>query len=268
MTVQSVDAAKPVTAMSPEAILGALANDQLLPYFQPLILPADRRILGFEALARWKHPELGLLPPAAFVPVMAEKGMMKELTELMLEKSLYACSNWRDAGHDLKVGVNLSTEALNVPDLAQRMQQKARIAGVPPASMVIEFNTVGLESLLDSARPVLAALRRAGFGVAADDFYPGSVLERQLDHTILSSIKLSRKAVALVAKNEEAGQAVARTVACAANAGLMTIAMGVEERGQLDWLASVPCDAIQGYVFSRPLPENGLIPWISEWKSG
>lgn len=268
MTAPSVSASKPVATQSPTAILEALANDQLLPYFQPLIDPADQHVIGCEALARWKHPEQGLLPPAAFVPVMADKGMMKELTELMLEKSLYACSNWRDLGFDIKVGVNLSTTALAVPNLAQRLAQRARIAGVPTANLVIELNSEGLLDTLEQSRPVLHELRSSGFGIAVDEFTPGSPMEEQLDPDLFSSVKLSRKVTASLARQPETHAALRHTAELAQQRQLRLIALGLEDKNDLPLLCSLGCNGIQGYAISRPLPESSFISWISEWVSG
>ncbi|MBI3145392.1 MAG: EAL domain-containing protein, partial [Pseudogulbenkiania sp.] len=115
-------------AMSIDEIWRALVNDQLVPYFQPVVALRSRKVIGVEALARWRHPALGVLSPVTFVPIMEERGMIRELTELILEKSLYACRDWLDHGHDLAVSINLSALSLTDRNLPDLLESKCRIA--------------------------------------------------------------------------------------------------------------------------------------------
>ncbi|TCW32307.1 EAL domain-containing protein (putative c-di-GMP-specific phosphodiesterase class I) [Gulbenkiania mobilis] len=256
------------SAMPLDEIWQALVNDQLVPFFQPIVNLADRKVLGAEALARWHHPALGVLSPVTFVPVMEERGMMRELTELILEKSLYACRDWLDSGYDLFVSINLSGLSLADQQLPAYIAQKARIAGLPPANLMVELSENTLRQHWDTAAPQLMALRAQGFGVAVDDFGVGFGLEQKIDNRCFSALKMDRAFVHGAASNSHLLSILSESVALGEKHGLTTVAIGVEDAADLAVLTEIRCTAVQGYICSPPLPAQGLIPWISAWENG
>ena len=254
------------TAMPIDEIWKALVNDQLVPYFQPIVNIQTRRVIGAEALARWRHPALGVLSPITFVPVMEERGMIRELTELILEKSLYACRDWLDQGFNLNVSLNLSAQLLADPQLATHLSQKTRLAGLTPANLALEFSESTLRQHWTVADTQLTALRQAGFGVMVDEFGIGVGLIDKLRSSHFSGLKIDRAFVHGAGDNQHLRAILQEALNLGQHEGLQTVGMGVEDAGDLSVLSELGCNAVQGYICSAPLPASGLIPWISSWE--
>ncbi|WP_082695977.1 EAL domain-containing protein [Aquitalea pelogenes] len=254
------------TAMPIDEIWKALVNDQLVPYFQPIVNIQTRRVIGAEALARWRHPALGVLSPITFVPVMEERGMIRELTELILEKSLYACRDWLDQGFDLNVSINLSAQLLADPQLTSHLTQKTRLAGLTPTNLTLEFSESTLRQHWTVADTQLATLRQAGFGVMVDEFGIGVGLTDKLKSSHFSGLKTDRAFVHGAGDNQHLRAILQEALELGQREGLQTIGMGVEDAGDLSVLTELGCTAVQGYICSAPLPASGLIPWISSWE--
>ncbi|MBV8679527.1 MAG: EAL domain-containing protein [Aquitalea sp.] len=254
------------SAMPIDEIWKALVNDQLVPYFQPIVDIHSRRVLGVEALARWRHPALGVLSPITFVPVMEERGMIRELTELILEKSLYACHDWLDQGHELAVSINLSAQLLADPQLVNHLVQKVKLAGLTPAHLTLEFSENPLRQYWTLADTQLVALRAAGFGVMVDEFGIGVGLTDKLHASHFSGLKIDRAFVHGAGDNQHLRAILAEALELGHAEGLNTIGMGVEDATDLSVLSELGCQSVQGYICSAPLPASGLIPWISQWE--
>lgn len=254
------------TAMPIDEIWKALVNDQLVPYFQPIVNIQTRRVIGAEALARWRHPALGVLSPITFVPVMEERGMIRELTELILEKSLYACRDWLDQGFDLNISINLSAQLLADPQLTSHLTQKTRLAGLTPANLTLEFSESTLRQHWTVADTQLVALRQAGFGVMVDEFGIGVGLTDKLKSSHFSGLKTDRAFVHGAGDNQHLRAILQEALELGQREGLQSIGMGVEDAGDLSVLTELGCTAVQGYICSAPLPASGLIPWISSWE--
>lgn len=254
------------TAMPIDEIWKALVNDQLVPYFQPIVDIQTRRVVGAEALARWRHPALGVLSPITFVPVMEERGMIRELTELILEKTLYACRDWLDQGYDLNVSINLSAQLLADPQLAGHLSQKTRLAGLKPANLALEFSENTLRQHWQVADGQLTTLRQAGFGVMVDEFGIGMGLTDKLRASHFSGLKIDRAFVHGAGDNQHLRAILDEALALGKAEGLQTIGMGVEDAADLSVLSELGCQSVQGYICSAPLPATGLIPWISSWE--
>ncbi|WP_168209733.1 EAL domain-containing protein [Chromobacterium paludis] len=249
----------PADTITLDDIWRALADDQLQPWFQPIIELRSRRVVAVEALARWQHPELGVLPPASFVPMLEARGMLRQLTELMLEKSLYACQDWRRAGHALPVSVNLGAESLLDPELSSRLRQQLRILNLPPSCLILEFHSHTLREHQAAAAHALPALREAGFGVAADDFTPGG---GWLPPS-LTQLKLERHCARDLSRAAERRAALAAILSLARGRGVAVVAIGVENESDGSALALLGCDAAQGYLFGAPMSAAGFSEWIS-----
>lgn len=256
------------SAMSIDEIWRALVNDQLVPYFQPVVELRSRKVLGVEALARWRHPALGVLSPVTFVPIMEERGMIRELTELILEKSLYACRDWLDHGRKLTVSINLSALSLTDHNLPGLLESKCRIAGLPSSSLILELSENTLRQHWELAEPQLGQLRERGFGVAVDEYGIGSGLATRLNGEHFSTMKIDRAFVHGAGSNPHLRAILQENLLLAQRHRLFTVAMGIEESADLALLSELGCDAVQGYLCSAPLPAEGLLPWIYQWEKG
>lgn len=253
-------------AMPIDEIWQALVNDQLIPYFQPIVDIESRKVVGAEALARWRHPALGVLSPLTFVPVLEERGMIRELTELILEKSIYACRDWMDRGHDIRVSINLSLQSFTDSSLPNHLASKIRIAGLLPSHLVLEFAESSLRKHWEEAKPCLTALREMGFGVAIDEFGIGAGIIHHLTAEHFSEIKIDRAFVHGAGSNQHLRAILEDNLALAQKNGLRTVAIGVEDGVDLILLADLGCNAVQGYICSAPLPADGLLDWVERWE--
>ncbi|KMN32316.1 MULTISPECIES: EAL domain-containing protein [unclassified Chromobacterium] len=258
----------PANAMPIEEIWRALVNDQLIPWFQPIVDIASRKVIAAEALARWQHPALGVLSPVSFVPAMEERGMIRELTELILEKSLYACSDWQERGHDIPVSINLTSMSLEDDSLCDQLLQKVRILGLEPAKLTLEFSESTLRQHWLKADAKLAQLRAAGFGTGIDEFGIGVTLTDKLLSSHFSMLKVDRAFVQGVNTNQHLQAILREDFGLAKAAGLTTVAIGVEDSADLATLTELGCDAVQGYICSAPCAAAEFLQWISEWEKG
>ncbi|POA97828.1 EAL domain-containing protein [Chromobacterium sinusclupearum] len=250
---------RPAQTPSLEDIWRALANDQLLPWFQAIVELPSRRVIAAEALARWRHPALGILPPASFVPALEARGMLRQLTELMLEKSLYSCLDWRRQGFDLPVSVNLGAESLLDPELPSRLLQQLRILNLPASCLILEFNSRMLRSHQAAAGFMLPALHAAGFGVAADDFSP----DDGWLPPAASVLKLARGCAQNLASHHQPRAALSAILSQARRRNAAVVAIGVENESECAALAALGCNAAQGYLFAPPMSPSEFSEWIS-----
>lgn len=254
-------------AMPIDEIWQALVNDQLVPYFQPIVEISTRRVIGAEALARWRHPALGVLSPVTFVPVLEERGMIRELTELILEKSIYACRDWLDRGRDIRVSINLSLPSLLDDSLLSNLEQKIRIAGLQPSHIMLEFAESTLRKHWDEAEPRLVALREKGLGIAIDEFGIGAGITQHLTARHFSEIKIDRAFVHGAGSNQHLRAILEENLSLGRQQHLHTVAIGVEDATDLMLLAELGCGAVQGYICSAPLPADGLLNWVEQWEN-
>jgi diguanylate cyclase len=249
---------------SPEALaLGgelpaALRNGHIEVHFQPKADPVSGRVVGAEALVRWRHPERGLLPPAAFVPLAEQSGMGREVTRCVLRSALDQWSRWKAAGHDLQVAVNTGVADLLDTSLPDEVAAMLREAGVPADRLMLEITETSV--LSDPARigAVLDGLREVGVGLSLDDFGTGYSSLAHLKELPVGEVKVDRSFVGGMLHDPVAHAIVHATVALARSLGIVAVAEGVEDDATWDALAAMGCDLVQGYRLSRPVPAHEL----------
>jgi diguanylate cyclase (GGDEF)-like protein len=238
-------------------LVGLAGRADLGVVFQPIVR-ADRldEIVGFEALARWEHPELGSVPPSEFIPLAEETGQIGELGERVLRQAATAARAW-SAGTAAKVSVNVSTAQLRDPDFARTVRRVLDETGLPPSSLVLELT----EQLLAAEDPTvvaqLDAVRAHGIALAVDDFGTGYSSLAYLDRFPIDVLKLDRRFTAgLSAPPALRGRRRPLALAMidlAASLDLTTVAEGVETVDQLDQLRGSGCELVQGFLVSPPV---------------
>ncbi|MBV9108283.1 MAG: EAL domain-containing protein, partial [Gemmatimonadetes bacterium] len=233
----------------------ALSRGELFLVYQPLVSLATGAIPGFEALLRWNHPTLGLLPPAEFIPVAEETGLIVALGEWVLGEACRQAARWR-AEHGAGapgVSVNVSARQLAQPGLAAQVRDTLREAGLPGDALRLEVTESLLAADLPRISALLAEIREMGVGISVDDFGTGYSSLAYLHRLPADMLKIDRSFVAAMGAGRESGEIVRTILALGRTLGMRVVAEGVETPEQRQALQALGCDLAQGYLFSRPL---------------
>ena len=238
----------------------ALETGQLVVHYQPQVELLGGRVVGVEALVRWAHPTRGLLPPAAFLEVADDTGMIVELGRQVLHMAVRQVAAWRrlPGCASLTLSVNLSTKEVLHPEQLEVCLDVLRDAGLPPSALTLEV----LESvLLDPEGAVVLALAsyvHEGVRLALDDFGTGSSSLLHLRHVPVATVKIDRAFVAGLGRSRQDEAIVRALLSLTSDLGLGCVAEGVEDAGQRDWLVGQGVAVAQGYLLHRPLPADAI----------
>ena len=236
----------------------ALQNDELVLHYQPIGDLASGTLRGVEALVRWQHPRHGLLGPGAFLPAVERTDLARDLSRRVLALAAQQAVAWRRAGRPLPVAVNLS--AVDLLDTGLPADIAAILAryDAEPGDITLEMTETVLLTDADRARHVVGALRAIGLTVALDDFGTGYSSLTHLHRIDVDELKIDRSFIVAMADDPAALAIVHSTIDLAHGLGLHVVGEGVEELSQLEALARLGCDWVQGYYLSRPLPSDEL----------
>jgi diguanylate cyclase (GGDEF)-like protein len=233
----------------------ALSRDQFSLDYQPIVELPSQRVTGVEALLRWNHPSRGMVPPASFIPVAEQSGLIVPLTLWVLQQACAQLSRW-DADPEtagLNVSVNVSSRLATEPGIGSAMARELHAAGVDPDRLTLEIT----ESLLVQdglvAMQTMCQLRALGMRLSVDDFGTGYSSLSRLSTLPIDEVKIDQSFIAALNSGDAGRTIVQATVAMARGLGLRVVAEGVETSRQLDFLTAVECDAAQGYLLGRPM---------------
>jgi EAL domain-containing protein (putative c-di-GMP-specific phosphodiesterase class I) len=241
----------------------ALERDELSMHFQPQVDMAGR-VVGAEALLRWQHPQLGPVPPAIFIPIAEETGLIHTLGTWVIATACRHLGEWQGlgVGHGLHLSVNVSAWQIAHPQFVDAIAAQVRATGIEPAALTLELTESALLDDFEAAQRTLYRLSTAGFRLSLDDFGTGYSSLSYLKRLPLDLLKIDQSFVRDVLSDPN-DAAIARTVVALAHSlGLGVIAEGVETEGQRAFLAANGCDWCQGYLFSRPLPAHELLDYL------
>ncbi len=227
---------------------GALERDELDIHYQPMVNLADGRISAFEALVRWKHPELGVIPPAKFIPIAEESGLIGQLGAWVMRKACHDAAGWPEA---VKVAVNVSPFQLKATTLLDEILEILSSSGLPPGRLELELTEAAVLEESETTLAMLIKLRELGVIVAFDDFGTGYSSLSSLMQFPFDKIKIDRSFVENSETSTSAAAIVRAVVALGSSLNLTTTGEGVETPGQLASLRSIGCTEAQGYLFSR-----------------
>ena len=249
-----------------EEILQGIHANQFEPFFQPKIDLKTGQLVGSEALARWIHPEQGVIGPYAFIPLLEQNGKIDDLTFLMLEKSAAACRSLQDKGYIYTVSVNLSLGSLDDTALADRITQVVRDAGLDPRHVILEITETAAMTDVAHALENLARLCMKGFTLSIDDYGTGYSSMQQLTRIAFGELKIDQSFVKDFADNETLRIVVESSIDMAHKLGVKSIAEGVETQQDWDMLKSIGCDTAQGYFIARPMNLDSFIAFCARYK--
>ena len=243
----------------------AMERGQFFLNYQIKIDARDGSIAGAEALMRWRHPELGLVPPVQFIPVAEEIGLIVSFGEWVLDEACRQLKVWRDAGLPLaEMAVNLASPSFRQPDLVERVASALRRHGVHPSCLCIEATESILMRDADATMSTLKQLRELGVKLSIDDFGTGYSSLSYLRRFPIDQLKIDRSFVNEVAVNSDDAAIVAAIASLARSLSLDVVAEGVETVEQARLLAKQGCHIMQGYFFSKPLLAEELTPLLAQ----
>jgi diguanylate cyclase (GGDEF)-like protein/PAS domain S-box-containing protein len=231
---------------------------ELLTWFQPVVSVPTGRVVAVEALARWNHPQRGLLLPAQFLPVAEETGLTSAIGRTILTEALAQGRRWRHQGLKMLVSVNLSGRQLEDPELEGDIVDSLRHAGLSPAELCLEVTETAIFDAANRGAHTIQRLRELGVAVAIDDFGQGySSLSFLRSHPV-DVVKIDIAFVAALETNPRDAAIVGGMVELAHALGMTCVAKGVERSGQLRHLAELGCDQVEGFLLGRPCPAEEL----------
>ncbi|WP_317890928.1 EAL domain-containing protein [Granulicella arctica] len=236
--------------VKPEQVRQALHHDELVPCFQPLVALATGELIGFEVLARWRHPQQGLILPENFISIAESEGLIGELTDQILGKAFLSAPSLPEA---LILAVNLSPRQLYDLNLPGQISDAAEKASFPLERLKLEITENALVDDIAGARKTIGRLKALGCKLALDDFGTGYSSLQHLHVLPFDELKIDRSFVAAMTRKRESRKIVAAIIGLGHSLGLSTLAEGIETEAQADMLLRLGCKQGQGWLYGQPL---------------
>ena len=236
----------------PESLRRAITDHELFVHYQPQYRIKSGKLAGMEALVRWQHPTMGVLPAAAFIEAFETAGLIDELTWLVVRKVLADKKVWGSRSRNIAVSLNISTRSLRDLSLPEKLLSVITHHGGQPSDFILEITESGLIKELHTALDVLARMRLKGFGLSIDDFGTGYAMMQQLQRVPAKELKLDMSFTHSMLHDESANIIVRKTLELAHDLDMQVVAEGVETAEQLRALAEYGCEVAQGHWLGRP----------------
>jgi EAL domain-containing protein (putative c-di-GMP-specific phosphodiesterase class I) len=233
----------------------ALENDEFELFYQPLVNLVDRRIVAFEALLRWRHPERGLVLPGEFIALAEETGLIVPLGAWVLTEACAQAVRWPE---HIKVSVNLSPVQFKSNTLALNVIAALNASGLDPKRLELEVTETAMLHDTEGTLAILTRLRELGVSVSMDDFGTGYSSLSYLRKFPFDKIKIDRSFVHGLSGEEESAAIVRAVTGLGRSLGMTTTAEGVESADQLEMLRKEGCTEVQGFLFSAPVPSEQI----------
>jgi len=248
----------------------ALARNEFILHYQPLVCVETSRCKGLEALVRWKDPAEGdLISPAKFIPLAEETGLILPLGDWVMHVACRQMKDWLDSGLALEtLAVNLSPTQFKQPDIHERIAACLTETGLPPSCLELEITESAIMEQGTDAVAKLVELKRLGVRIAIDDFGTGYSSLSYLKEFPIDKLKIDQSFVRDIATSPAAAEIAAIIITMARTLKLESLAEGVEEEEQLQFLKSCGCDSCQGFLFSRPVPAESIPSVLQDGRKG
>ena len=256
---------KPDDAIAFDELKQAIKKYELIVYFQPQVRFDDGKLSGAEVLVRWQHPVRGLVFPDQFIPLAEDHQMMGQLTENVILESIKAYKQFKSAGIDIQLSINLSGQNINDLALPEKLGLLLKSHNIEPEAFTLELTESEILTDTSAALDIFNRLRMKGFSLSIDDFGTGDSSLKKLYQSPFSELKIDQHFVSRMEKDDEA-VAIARICILLANEFKMhTVAEGVETQAIWDKLKSLGCDIAQGYFIARPMPVEAFIEFCQKY---
>lgn len=237
----------------------AIVDGEFILHYQPKVDVATYRIVGLEALVRWRHPEHGLIFPGAFIGLAENTGHIIELGNWLIKDCCRQIATWQSEGIPLvPVAINISAQQLKNDSLVKHILHCLSQYGIEAKYLQLEVTESSLVENVETARAILEQLVNAGIDIALDDFGTGFSSLSYIQDLPINTIKIDRSFIANIRNSHDDVVIVSSTITLAHNLGMRVVAEGVETKEQLVYLRTAGCDEIQGYIFSRPIADEEI----------
>lgn len=246
---------------SAHEIAAGLEKGQFEAFFQPKVEIKTRRVKGAEALARWRHPEHGIVPPGSFIETMELDGMMNELTEAVLKAGAINCGLWHDAGLDVSVAVNLSLGSLCDVSISDRMLRLVEAHGIAPRNVIFEVTELAAMSDIGKTLENLSRLRMKGFGLSIDDFGTGYSSMQRLSGVPFTELKIDQTFVKNASTQASSRAVLESSLEIARKLGIVAVAEGVESSIEWELVRALDCPLAQGFFIAPPMEASEFLDW-------
>lgn len=242
----------------------AIRNQEFLLHYQPQVSIESDRIVGAEALVRWQHPELGLIPPGKFIPLAERSGLVIPMGEWVLNEACRQARQWLEDGRPLVVAVNLSALQFRRGNLLETVSNALKLSGLPAEMLELELTESILLQDVDVAIKTLHSLKTMGVQLSIDDFGTGYSSLSYLKRLAVNKLKVDQSFVRDMAEDPDSAAIVRAIIQLGHTLQLSVIAEGVENDAQLAFLRNYGCDEVQGYFFSRPVPSDEFVKLLEK----
>jgi diguanylate cyclase (GGDEF)-like protein len=241
----------------------AIERNELILHYQPKMNMARDRMVGAEALMRWQHPEMGIIPPDRFIPLAEETGLIIPMGEWALRRVCLQIREWQEQGYSpCIIAVNVSPIQFKRHNFFETVRDIIDETGIDPSLLELEVTESTIMQDMGSTIKTLRALKDLGIAISIDDFGTGYSSLSNLKRFPIDTLKIDKSFIVNIANNVDDKAIVSAIISMAKSLGLNIIAEGVETEAQLSFLSEQGCNEIQGYLFSKPLPAELLIQFM------
>lgn len=238
----------------------AIKQDELLLHYQPYIDLDSGRVLGVEALVRWQHPELGLVPPSRFIPVAEETGLIVPLGQWVLQEGCRQMRDWQQAGYtDVHLAVNISVRQLRQADFVDQLAEAVLGNELAPHSLVLEITESLMMNNETQVQEIFEQVHDLGVDIAVDDFGTGYSSLSYINNYRIDYLKIDRSFVTGLPADADQATIIRAIIAMASHLNIKVIAEGVETQAQHAFLRELGCKLGQGYLYAKPQPSSGMV---------
>jgi EAL domain-containing protein (putative c-di-GMP-specific phosphodiesterase class I)/CheY-like chemotaxis protein len=245
-------------------IAASLLRREFVPFFQPKVELKTHVVKGAEALARWRHPLLGIIRPQAFLGVVQEAGLMDELTRAIVDGAMKSCLAWRNAGLDARVSINLSPETLQDTGFCERAAEWVSRHGLEPRHVIFEMTETATQTGMGPVLETLSRLRMKGFGLSIDDYGTGYSSMERLSQIPFTELKIDQSFVRQASTQASSRAVLESSLEMAQKLGIVAVAEGVENRHEWDLVRNLGCQLAQGYLIAQPMEAAEFMKWAKK----
>lgn len=254
-------------AYSGDDVRAAIVNGELINYYQPKVSLTSGKVVGAESLVRWQHTEDGIVYPDQFIGVAERHALIEDLTRGVVSAAFAQSRSWQNDGLHMRIAVNLSMDNLAKLTFAEYLLTAADLAGIAPDSIVLEVTESRLMRDMSTTLDILTRLRLKRFNLSIDDFGTGHSSLLQLRDIPFNELKVDRGFIHGIAGNPTLRAIFNSNISLAQQLHMRTVAEGVEDRADWDFLRSTSCTLAQGYFIAKPMPAEEFPDWTVAWEN-